>query len=65
MKRISWLLVGALLIATAIAPQTKQQAHPRIGKPAPAFTLPTVDGKKLSLSDLKGKVVLLNFFSHW
>ncbi len=65
MKRIGWLLLGALFTAVAIAPQTKQKAHPLIGKPAPPFTLPTVEGKKLSLSELKGKVVLLNFFSHW
>jgi peroxiredoxin len=32
------------------------------GKPAPAFTLKTFDGKPLSLADFKGKVVLLDFW---
>ncbi|MEE9147837.1 MAG: redoxin domain-containing protein [Candidatus Tectomicrobia bacterium] len=29
------------------------------------FTLATVDGKKIRLRDLKGKVVLLNFWATW
>ncbi len=35
------------------------------GKAAPAFTLKTVDGKTVSLSDYKGKAVLLNFWATW
>ena len=36
-----------------------------IGKPAPAFTQDDVNGKPLSLADLKGKVVLLDFWASW
>jgi thiol-disulfide isomerase/thioredoxin len=32
---------------------------------APAFTLETVDGKKVSLSDFKGKGVIVNFWATW
>lgn len=32
------------------------------GKPAPAFTLKTFDGRPVSLADFKGKVVLLDFW---
>ncbi len=35
------------------------------GAPAPDFTLKTLDGKTLKLSDLRGKAVLLNFWATW
>ncbi len=33
-----------------------------VGKPAPAFTMPTGDGRTISLSEFKGKRVLLYFY---
>lgn len=35
------------------------------GKQAPGFTLKTLDGKTVSLSDYKGKAVLVNFWATW
>ena len=35
------------------------------GKRAPDFSLRSVDGKKVSLSDYKGKAVLINFWATW
>ena len=37
----------------------------KLGQPAPDISLPDVDGKTRSLSDLKGKVVLLDFWASW
>jgi len=37
----------------------------KVGMPAPEISLPGVDGKTRSLSDLKGKVVLLDFWASW
>jgi cytochrome oxidase Cu insertion factor (SCO1/SenC/PrrC family) len=34
-------------------------------KPAPAFTLPDLDGKTVQLADFRGKVVWLFFWSTW
>lgn len=47
--------------------QKKAQAIPARSKTpiAPDFTLATTDGELVSLSDLKGKVVLLNFWGTW
>ncbi len=35
------------------------------GKVAPAFALTTLDGKKVSLADYKGRPVLVNFWATW
>lgn len=36
-----------------------------LGEPAPDFTLKTLDGKTMTLSELKGKKVVLNFWATW
>ncbi|MGD0445663.1 MAG: TlpA disulfide reductase family protein [Edaphobacter sp.] len=52
--------------ADAADSQTPEAEAMRMhGKPAPAFTLVTLDGKKVSLSDFKGKPVLVNFWATW
>ena len=38
---------------------------PARGRPAPDFSLPLLDGSQLTLSDLRGKAVLLNFWATW
>ncbi len=51
--------------------ETKKQSAPggsgpiSVGQPAPNITLTAPDGKEYSLSDLKGKVVLLDFWASW
>ena len=34
-------------------------------KPAPAFSLPDLDGKAHQLADLRGKVVMVFFWTTW
>jgi cytochrome oxidase Cu insertion factor (SCO1/SenC/PrrC family) len=62
-------LVGAALAAPASAAGPDFAAlgiepyePPR---PAPAFSLPDLDGTPRSLTDLRGKVVLLFFWATW
>jgi peroxiredoxin len=43
----------------------KDLAKQMINQPAPAFTLKDVDGNNVSLSDLKGKTVVLDFWATW
>jgi thiol-disulfide isomerase/thioredoxin len=50
--------------AHGASPDGEQQAHLE-GKPAPAFTLVNLEGKKVSLSDYKGRPVLVNFWATW
>ena len=49
----------------AMARPTYAASKPEVGAPAPAFELTLVDGGKISLADLKGQVVLLNFWATW
>jgi len=37
----------------------------QIGQPAPDFDITTLDGARVKLADLRGKVVALNFFATW
>lgn len=48
-----------LLAATAIA-----HADVKVGQPAPDFTLTDCSGKSVSLSDFKGKTVVLEWVNH-
>ena len=40
-------------------------AQPNVGDKAKEITLPDVKGKNISLSSLKGKVVLIDFWASW
>jgi peroxiredoxin len=51
-----------LLLLLALT--TWVHADAEIGKPAPAFTLPTCESKSVSLSDYKGKVVVLEWTNY-
>lgn len=44
---------------------SKQFRRVETGLPAPDFTLPGLDGNPVSLTDYRGKVVLLNIWATW
>ena len=44
--------------------QDREEA-PEVGAPAPAFTLPNLEGEEVSLEDFRGKGVLINFWATW
>jgi thiol-disulfide isomerase/thioredoxin len=61
MKCAKILAAVALAMSATAAPA----ASLKVGQPAPNFELVLVDGKRLHLSDLRGQVVVLNYWATW
>ena len=67
------LAVGVAVAALAVILAVNVSTDPRadfntsrlLGKPAPAFTLTDLSGKKITSADLAGKTVILNFWNSW
>ena len=57
--------IKALLDASAKQQPAAPPAYALLGKDAPEITLPDLDGKPFSLSSLKGKYVLVDFWASW
>ncbi len=60
---MSFLFKATIILFSCIIFLTEPAAALQIAKPAPDFTLIDIDGKKVQLSDFKGKVIVLNFWS--
>lgn len=60
---ILWTVVSR--VPSAVGAPLSTAPSPREGFLAPDFTLDTLDGKKVTLSELRGKVVVINFWATW
>ena len=63
-------LIGVTIYADRATRKTRKPgmniaASTVVSKPAPEIKLKNLDGKDISLSDLKGKVVFVNFWATW
>ena len=65
MKPIKAAAVIILLACLITLGCNDRPPGPKIGAPAPDFTLKDADGKTWRLSDLKGQVVFINFWATW
>jgi peroxiredoxin len=55
-------ILGIMLLASVLGMASRP---PLVGGPAPEIALPDLQGQEVKLSDLRGKVVLVNFWATW
>ncbi len=66
---LATLVLGLAWVSFSSAPLSATTGglvpSPRQGFPAPDFTLDTLDGGQMTLSDLRGQVVMINLWTSW
>jgi peroxiredoxin len=66
---VSLIVTIALIVVSLVQDdsylESLKMSSIKEGIPAPDFTFPGLDGKNTSLSDYKGKVVLVNIWATW
>jgi len=60
---IIFLLLNAPIVSAQFSEAGVQKL--RVAVDAPDFTLKEIGGGKVSLKELRGKIILLNFFATW
>lgn len=65
MRKMIFAVLAILAVSIVILSscESKEPAEPEAGKKAPEFTLKSFDGKEMSLSNCKGKIVVLEWFN--
>lgn len=62
-----WLLAGVAALAAGliVALRGPTSLPLRVGSPVPELRLPNLAGEEISLADLRGRVVFVNFWGTW
>lgn len=61
---VAWIAVSKVPLE-AIESRSADLSQPLKGSLSPDFTLETLDGRTMTLSELSGDVVLINFWASW
>jgi thiol-disulfide isomerase/thioredoxin len=64
-KIIRGVVTAAVLASATVGMPVAAGDKVTIGQPAPDFTLTLVDGTKVTRDQLRGQVVILNFWATW
>lgn len=59
------MVAGAILASAGLGSPVAAGEKVQIGQPAPDFTLTLIDGTKVTRDELRGQVVVLNFWATW
>ena len=66
MKKITPILLLYLVFSFACAEENPNDFNlTEVGQEVPNFTFTTLNGETTSINDLKGKIILINFFANW
>lgn len=57
--------VIAVILVFAVQLARRQEVRPDIGALAPAFEMTDFEGQPLNLADLRGQIVVINFWGSW
>jgi cytochrome c biogenesis protein CcmG, thiol:disulfide interchange protein DsbE len=65
-RALRWLLVPAIVLPLGwLLVVSLSRPVPRVGDPAPDFSLATIDGRTVTAASLAGRPYLLNFWASW
>lgn len=71
MRHLRWLLVPLIvlplgwLLFAGFGRDPREIASPLIGRPAPEWSLTTLDGEVIGTDDLAGRPYIVNFWASW
>ena len=66
MKRVFIFMVSLLVLGTlARVNAQEKETLVKVGDDVPEFVVEMFDGQKINIKDLKGKIVLINFWATW
>ncbi|HUS87230.1 MAG TPA: TlpA disulfide reductase family protein [Bacteroidales bacterium] len=65
MKRLFIAIALITGLSLTFMAQDNTSTYTKVGDDAPTFRFMTIDGKEFNTAQLKGKVVMINFFATW